>query len=113
MTNYLLGLATIPLVAVLILVVVAGFTWASRYIGEWWVRYSPRWTEEYDRRTRLAAAIAVSRRLWVVKLPGGWLTYHSTVLRDESEEQAWAKMHDAMVDTVHELDQARRHTTPA
>lgn len=107
--DFLLGLATLPALAAS--VVVAGRL--SQMLGRWWTRLTPEWVKGAPGlRTRMAASVAVARRLWRVKVLGGWVVvYHSSVMNDE--QQYWAPVHDALVDHVYTVADAQARAEEA
>lgn len=94
MREYLFGLATLPVAAFALW----GGLLAARAISRSWQRWRPTFVGEERRRADLAAALAVARRVLVIKLPGGRvLAWRSTVGRvDERGAWAWACVRDGI-----------------
>jgi len=95
MADYLLGVATVPVLAsfVFLAVVVVGL------IRERVRRWRPTFIKNPDARARHAASVAVAKRVLSVRVPGGWLAFYTYVPRsDDRAAQAHEHVLDALRD---------------
>ncbi|UYP17719.1 hypothetical protein OED52_13665 [Rhodococcus sp. Z13] len=80
MSQYILGLATLPIAAG---VIVAAYFWGRALvwaIKRWWLSPTEFSSNDWGSRARHASCVFAARRCWAVKLPGSrLLVYRSTV----------------------------------
>lgn len=70
MSNYLLGLATLPAAGA----VLALLRFVASNARDWWTAYGPGFNQDDNNiawRSRTAAALVLARRFFMVRLPGG------------------------------------------
>lgn len=98
MTTYLLGVATLPAVALVGWLTLL----AAHAVRESWRRWQPTFIGDEDRRARHAASLAVARRVLVVRLPGGrvvaWRSTIDPSYSGDPAAQAYAHVRDALDD---------------
>jgi hypothetical protein len=97
MSDYLLGLATLPAVALVLWLLLV----TLRAIRDSWSRWRPTFIGDEDRRAHHAASLAVARRVLVVHLPGGRIVAWRSLVPGARfivgpEGQAYAHVRDAL-----------------
>ena len=75
MSSYLIGVLTVPGAGLVVWALVI----VGRLLRDWWTRYSPGFNLDDNDvywRSRVAAAVVVARRFFMVPLPGGMVVVY-------------------------------------